>query len=100
MTRVQGVSVTAVGTGPGLPPRGRHLILSNTRGAGKEELRERFVEDRDVVQRAGKNGPKGVANGALAGEIHDVEYTRSVAQLARPFVLRVCGPARSLLKNE
>ena len=70
--------------GPGLSPRGGQLILRNTRRSGKEEPRERRVEDRDVVQRAGENGPKGVANGALVGEIHDVERTSGVVQLARP----------------
>ena len=79
-----GVRCAAVGVRPGLSPRGRHLILPNTGGAGKEELRERRVEDRDLVQRAAENGPEGVANRALVGEIDDVERTSGVVQLARP----------------
>jgi hypothetical protein len=86
MTRVLRVCVTAIGIASWLPPGGRHLILSTTRGAGKKELRERLVEARDVVQRAGENRPKGVANGALVGDIHHVERTSGVTELARPDV--------------
>jgi hypothetical protein len=83
MTRALGVRFAAVGIGPGLRPRGRHLILPKTRGVGKEELRERRVEDHDVVQGAGENRPKGVANGAIVGKIDDVERTGSIVQFAR-----------------
>ena len=69
-------------------------IVPNTGGAGKEELRERRVEDRDLVQRAAENGPKGVANRALVGEIHDVERTRGVVQLARPDVKAMVAAQR------
>ena len=84
MARGPGVRFSAVGIRPGLSPRGGHLILLKTRRAGKEELRERRVEDRHLVQRAGENGAKSVANGALVGEIHDVERTSGVVQFAGP----------------
>ena len=83
MARGPGVRFPAAGIRPGLSPRGGHLILPKTLRAGKEELRERRVEDRDVVQGAGENRPKGVANGALVGKIDDVERTGSIVQFAR-----------------
>jgi hypothetical protein len=79
-----GVRFPAAGIRPGLPPRGGHLILPQTLRDGKEELGERRVENRHLVQRAGKNGAKSVANGALVGEIHDVERTSGVVQFAGP----------------
>ena len=82
--RARGVGFAAVCAGLRLPPRGGHLILWNARGAGKEELRERRVEGRDVVQRARKDRPKRVADDALVGEIHDVERASGVVQLAGP----------------
>jgi hypothetical protein len=84
MARGPGVRFPAVGIRPGLSPRGGHLILPKTFRAWKEELRERRVENRYLVKRAGKNGAKSVANGALVGEIHDVKRTSGVVQFAGP----------------
>ena len=84
MARVPEVGFAAVGARPELAPRRGQLILPKTLGAGKEELRERGVECRDLVQRAAEDGPKGVANNGFVGEIHDVERTGGVVQLARP----------------
>jgi hypothetical protein len=77
-----------------LLPRGRRLVLPKRLRIGEEELRERRVEDADVVQGAGENRPKRVANGALAGEIDDVERARGVAQLAGPDVKTVPAAQR------
>jgi len=79
-------SRSAFGTRPRFPPRRRYLVLLGTGGAGKEERRERRVENRGVVPSAAENGPKGVANGALVGKIHDIERTRGVVHLAGPDV--------------
>jgi hypothetical protein len=84
MRRTLNVRCAAAGVRPRLPPRGGHPILADTGGVGKEEPRERGVEDRDVVQRTAENGPEGVPDGALVGEIHDLERASGVVQLARP----------------
>jgi hypothetical protein len=84
MGRRPGVRFAVVGAAPPFSPRGGRVILWKTFRAGEEEPRERGVEDTDVVQRAGENGPKGVANGAHVRETHDVDRTSRVVQLARP----------------
>ena len=93
-----GVSAS-VGIGRRFLACGRRLIPPKRFGIGEEESRERRVEHQDVIQCAAKDRSKRVTNGALAGEIHDVERARGIVQLAGPDVktmpaaqrLRECG---------
>src|SRR4029450_9656174 len=94
MTRARGVRFAAVGIGPGLPARRRQLIVRNTCRRGKEEPRERGVEYGDVVHCAGENGSKGVADGALVGEIDNVEHTSGVLQFSWPDAKAVLAAQR------
>ncbi len=75
--------LAAVGVRRGLAACRRDLVLTNTGRAGKHEISKRLVEDRRVAACAAQNGPKGVANGVLVGQIHDLERARRVVQLAR-----------------
>ena len=72
-----------VGVRSGLAAGGRHLVPRHAGRAREKEIGKRLVEHRHVVARAAQNGPKGVANRALVGQIHDLERARRVVQLTR-----------------
>jgi hypothetical protein len=83
MTRAIESGVTTVGVGAGLPHCRRPLVLAETRGAGQEELRERRVEDRRLIQSAGEYWPTRVTDGALVSEIHEAKRASRVVQFFR-----------------
>jgi hypothetical protein len=51
-------------------------MLRNTCRSAKEELSERHIEGRHIVEGPAENGPKRVADGALAGLPTHNEDTR------------------------